>query len=368
MSIRRLRINLADAPYEVRVGDGAAPGLGAFVAGLRQPCRVALIADSAVVDTCCPAIRRSLEEAGFSVVSMTVPAGESSKSLEVAGELYSALAQQRLGRDDCIVAVGGGVVGDLAGLVAATYLRGVDLVVVPTTLLAMVDASVGGKNAIDLPEGKNLVGTFHQPIHVMADTSFLSTLPEREWVCGFGELAKSAILGPAVFYDWLCNHVEDLVAHDPATVEDGVAQSVAFKADVVISDEFETLGLRECLNYGHTFGHALETVAGFGVWSHGHAVAEGMRFAARLGADVFETDRDFVEEQDALLDALGLVTIDRPYDPAALCEAMYSDKKVRGGHLRFVLPRRQGDWELVDVPRDAVMNHLTAWAGSRSGR
>jgi len=368
MSIRRLRINLPSAPYEVRVGAGATQGLGAIVAELHDPGRAVVIADSEVASLYAPAVTESLEKAGFTVTNLTVPHGEQNKNLEVAGELYSALAQSGLGRDGLVCALGGGVVGDMAGFVAATYLRGVSFVQLPTTLLAMVDASVGGKNAVDIAEGKNLVGTFYQPLHVMADTAFLASLPPREWACGFGEVVKSAVIGPPVFYDWLCNNVEALVAHDQATVEDAIAQCVAFKADVVISDEHETLGRRECLNYGHTFGHALEKVAGFGVYSHGQAVAEGMRFAARLGAEISDTSIDFVEEQDALLDAMGLPAIEQAYSADALCEAMYGDKKVRSGILRFVIPLEQGRWELVNVPRDAVMNHLRAWQASRGNQ
>ena len=368
MSIRRLKINMpGDEAYEVRIGTAASDKLGETLRAINASKTAVIIADSAVSDTYGPKIRSQLEGASYRVVTLTVPSGETNKSLEVAGELYEALASTGISRDGLIVALGGGVVGDLAGFVAATWMRGIAFAQVPTTLLAMVDASVGGKNGVNLEAGKNLVGTFAQPIHVCEDTDFLMSLPEREWTCGMGEIAKTAVIGPASFYSWLEENAADLVAGRISATQDAIAQSVAFKADVVLHDEHETKGLRECLNYGHTFAHALESVAGYGIYPHGLAVAEGMRFAARLSADVLDTPVDFVTGQDALLDSLGLVAIEEAYDPESLLEAMGKDKKVRAGKVRFVLPKAQGKWEAVPVEHDRIRAHLGAWAASKGG-
>ena len=366
MSIRRLRVNMPDdTVYEVRIGTGASNHLGMTTRMVNDSHDAVIIADSEVVGPYAPKIREQLEGSDYRVSILTVPHGEESKSMEVAGELYDALVQLGIGRDGLIVALGGGVIGDLAGFVAATYMRGLAFAQVPTTLLAMVDASVGGKNGINLPGGKNLVGTFAQPILVCEDTDFLMTLPEREWTCGMGEVAKTAVIGPKTFYDWLKENVSDLAAGNISATQDAIAQAVAFKADVVIHDEHETSGLRECLNYGHTLAHAIEKVAGFGTYPHGLAVAEGMRFAARLAADVLETPVEFVLEQDSLLDELGLKSISESYDPKLLLDAMCHDKKVRSGEVRFVLPKGPGEWESKTVDRERLSAHLEAWAASK---
>ena len=257
------------------------------------------------------------------------------------------------------------MVGDLAGFVAATYMRGVAFAQVPTTLLAMVDSSVGGKTGINLEQGKNLVGSFKQPIQVCASASVLATLPEREWACGCAEIAKSAVIDSDEFFFWLTDAAEALAARDEGVVAEAIARSVVFKANVVAEDETESRGVRECLNYGHTLGHAIEALAGFGAFSHGAAVAEGMRFAARLGAACVGTPTDLIFAQDELLDALGLPSLDWSAKPEELLAAMKGDKKVRGGHLRFVLPREVGLWEVVEVDDETVLEHLGAWVRSK---
>ena len=366
MTIRRLRINLPDEKaYEVRIGTSASDRLGETLRKVNGSRKAVIVADGAVAETFGPKVREQLEGVSYKVRMLTVPPGESSKSLEVAAELYDALAKLGISRDDLIVSLGGGMVGDLAGFVAATWMRGIAFAQVPTTLLAMVDASVGGKNGVNLPSGKNLVGTFAQPVLVCEDTDFLMTLPEREWACGMGEIAKTAVIGPAAFYSWLKDNTADLMEGKIAATQDAIAQSVAFKADVVIHDEHETLGVRECLNYGHTLAHALESVAGYGHYPHGLAVAEGMRFAARLAADVIDTPVEFVLEQDSLLDSLGLAAIPDAYDPDELLKAMLHDKKVRSGKVRFVLPKGQGSWEATTLERERIKVHLEAWAASK---
>ena len=354
--------------YDVRIGAGVLAKLGAHMRktpGLSSVQRVLVITDQNVGPLYLADAKASLAEAGFRVSDIAVPAGEDSKSIEVAGEIWEAMAQLSLGRDCAVVALGGGVVGDLAGFVASTYMRGVQVVQAPTTLLSMVDSSVGGKTGVNLAAGKNLVGTFKQPGYVCADTATLTTLDAREWACGCAEIAKSAVIDSDEFFFWLVESADALAARDQAVVEEAIARSVVFKADVVAADKSESRGVRECLNYGHTLGHAVEALAGYGTFSHGAAVAEGMRFAARLAVALVDAPLDLVETQDRLLDQLGLPALAWSAEPADLLAAMKRDKKARHGQVRFVVPRDIGAWELLDVGDDVILEHLDAWARSK---
>ena len=354
--------------YDVRIGAGALDSLGRRMRGvpsLEQAERALVVTDSNVAPLYRDRAKESLAAAGFRTSDIVVPAGEDAKSVEVAGEIWEAMAQLKLGRDCVVVALGGGVVGDLAGFAASTYMRGVALVQAPTTLLSMVDSSVGGKTGVNLAAGKNLVGTFKQPAYVCADTGTLATLPEREWTCGCAEIAKSAVIDSDEFFFWLVDAADALAAREDEATAEAIARSVVFKADVVAQDKTESRGVRECLNYGHTLGHAVETLAGYGTFSHGAAVAEGMRFAARLGAELVGASADFVTAQDDLLDALGLPALAWSAEPAALLDAMKRDKKARRGQVRFVLPRDVGAWELLDVDDAVILEHLDAWVRSK---
>lgn len=350
--------------YAVRIGGGIIAKLGQ---NLREIGRFAaardvlVITDSNVAPLYLPQVKASLANAGFKTADITVPAGEDTKAIEVASEIWSAMAQLSFGRDCLVVALGGGVVGDLAGFVASTYMRGVPVVQVPTTLLAMVDSSVGGKTAVNLPEGKNLVGTFYQPSFVCADTDTLATLPEREWRCGCAEVAKSAVIDSDDFFFWLLENAEAMAAREASVIDQVVQKCVVFKADVVARDKTESAGVRECLNYGHTLGHAIEACAGYGTFSHGAAVAEGMRFAVRLAATVLEgagSIGEFAEAQGDLLDTLGLPPLAYEASPEDLLAAMKRDKKARGGEVRFVLARDIATWEIVPVADEAILKAL----------
>lgn len=357
-----------EAAYDVRIGAGVLDGLGKRtrgIEGLAQAERVLVLTDDNVAPLYRDQAKASLVSAGFKVSDIVVPAGEDAKSVEVAGEIWEAMAQLALGRDSVVVALGGGVVGDLAGFVASTYMRGVAVVQVPTTLLAMVDSSVGGKTGVNLSAGKNLVGTFNQPAYVCADTATLATLSEREWACGCAEIAKSAVIESDEFFFWLAESADLLAVRDEAVTAEAIARSVVFKADVVAQDKAESRGVRECLNYGHTLGHAIESLAGYGTFSHGAAVAEGMRFAARLSVALAETSTDFVSAQDNLLDSLGLPSLEWSAEPSDMLAAMKRDKKARRGQVRFVLPRDVGLWELSDVDDATILEHLTAWQRSK---
>lgn len=369
MPAMKVVVNVPDeGSYDVRVGSQLLTGLGSYcrrIDALATAPRLLVITDDNVAPLYLDTVKGSLRAAGYRVSDIVVPAGEESKSLVVAGEIWEAMAGLSLGRDCAVVALGGGVVGDLAAFVASTYMRGVAVVQVPTTLLAMVDSSVGGKTAVNLDAGKNLVGTFKQPAYVCASTDVLSTLPEREWRCGCAEIAKAAVIESDEFFFWMLEHARDLAARDEDVASEAIARSVVFKANVVAQDKLESRGVRECLNYGHTLGHAIEALAGFGTYSHGEAVAEGMRFAARLGVELAGCSPDLVQAQDDLLDDLGLPALSWSASVEGVIAAMKRDKKARGGTVRFVVLHDVGDWRLVEVGDDALLEHLGAWRASK---
>lgn len=369
MPATKVVVNIpGESAYDVRIGSRLIAGLGSYcrkIDELSRASRVLVITDDNVSPLYLGEVKESLRAAGYRVSDIVVPAGEGSKSLAVAGEIWEAMAGLSLERDCLVVALGGGVVGDLAGFVASTYMRGVAVVQVPTTLLAMVDSSVGGKTAVNLDAGKNLVGTFKQPAYVCASTDTLSTLSEREWRCGCAEIAKSAVIESDEFFFWMLDHAHELAARDEEIVSEAIARSVFFKANVVAEDKAESRGVRECLNYGHTLGHAIEALAGFGTYSHGAAVAEGMRFAARLAVDIAGCSPEFVQAQDDLLDELGLAALPWSAPAADVLAAMKRDKKARGGVVRFVVPRDVGDWRLLEVSDDVIADHLETWRASK---
>lgn len=356
-----------EADYAVRIGSGVIGKLGQNLREIERFARardVLVITDSNVGPLYLAKVKASLANAGFKAADVAVPAGEDTKAVDVAAEIWSAMAQLSFGRDCLVVALGGGVVGDLAGFVASTYMRGVPVVQVPTTLLAMVDSSVGGKTAVNLPEGKNLVGTFFQPSFVCADTDTLETLPEREWRCGCAEVAKSAVIDSDDFFFWLLEHAEAMAARDADVAAEAIQRCVVFKAGVVAQDKTESAGVRECLNYGHTLGHAIEACTGYGTFSHGAAVAEGMRFAVRLAASVLGDAQgavaEFAEAQGDLLDTLGLPPLNYEAAPRDLLAAMKHDKKNRGGEVRFVLARDIATWEITPVSDETILQALAS--------
>ena len=352
-------VNIPDErPYDVRIGADVLDGLGNYLrridATANAP-RILVISDDNVAPLYLEEAKLSLRAADYHVSEIVVP----------AGEIWEAMAGLKLGRDCAVVALGGGVVGDLAGFTASTFMRGITVVQAPTSLLAMVDSSVGGKTGVNLSAGKNLVGTFTQPAYVCASTKVLSTLPSREWACGCGEIAKSSVIDSDEFFFWLSDNASALASRDRDATAEAIARSVVFKADVVAQDKTESRGVRECLNYGHTLGHAVESLAGYGTYSHGAAVAEGMRFAARLGAAIAGTSIDVVRAQDNLLDELGLPALSWSAAPEDMLAVMKRDKKVRGGVVKFVLPLDIGQWELREVEDDVILEHLAAWARSK---
>lgn len=366
MSTQRVTVGLGDTGYEIVVGPGLLDRSGELLASVSTARRIALITDSSVGELYGPKVSALLASAGFEVHALSFAAGETSKTWAVAGQLLEAMAHDGIERGDLVVALGGGVVGDMAGFVAATYLRGIDFAQIPTTMLAQVDSSIGGKTGVDLEAGKNLAGAFKQPLLVISDTDALTTLSDVEWRSGLAEVAKSAIIGGEEFLGWLEENSGLLMARDPATCEQAVLRSAAFKAGVVSVDERES-GVRECLNYGHTLGHAIEKVAGYGVIPHGLAVAEGIRFAARLAVECANGTREFVARQDAILDALGLPSLPQRFEVGDIGTALRADKKVRGGMTRWVLVDEPGVWRCESVEESTMMEHIQAWAASKAG-
>ena len=346
----------AGAGYDAVVAWGALATLGERLAALQLPSRLFVVADANVAALYEPTLLAGLLDAGFQPQIFSVPAGEASKSREQLNAIHDWLAERRAERAEAVVALGGGVVGDLAGFAAATYLRGLPLIQVPTSLLAQVDASIGGKVAIDHPRGKNLIGAFYQPRLVVADPAALLTMPPRQRIEGWAEVIKHGVALDAAYFETLEREADALRALQPVATTAAIARSVAIKAAVVSGDEREQEGgQRALLNYGHTLGHAIETVTGYGAWLHGEAVAVGMAFAARLGARISVTPADLVARQDALLTRMGLPTRADDLSARDLLRATLWDKKARGGQARWVLPTALGVATLIaDVPEDAV--------------
>lgn len=314
--------------------------------------RKALVVSDRHVATHAATAAESLHRAGWQTGRVDLEPGEQAKSLTVVSRLYDALVEMRADRRTIVVAVGGGVVGDTAGFAAATYARGIPFVQVPTTLLAHVDSSVGGKVGINHPQGKNLIGAFHQPLGVFIDTATLATLPDRDYRSGLAEVVKYGVIFDPEFFTYLESNVAGLNQREPEILRRIIARSCRLKADVVEKDEFEVTGLRALLNYGHTFAHAYEALIGYGELQHGEAVAIGMIHASRLAERIGRIDQAVTERQVALLGKLHLPT-ELPaacrLEAEAVVDRMQLDKKSVGGTIRFVLPTRIGHVELVDT-------------------
>jgi len=357
-----VRVNLGSRAYDIALTTARSDGIGPFVRERLPQSRQALIVCDANTAHHAGGVVGSLQGAGFRTASAAIPAGEKSKNLAEAARLYDALYDLAADRKTAVVAVGGGVVGDLAGFAAATYNRGLPLVMVPTTLLAMVDSSVGGKTGVNHPKGKNLIGAFHQPAGVWIDTAFLDTLPEREFASGLAEVVKYGVILDAAFFEYLEAGTNAIRERDAAAIRHIVERSCRLKADVVEKDEREETGLRAVLNYGHTFAHAFETVGGYNGWLHGEAVAAGMMCASRLAERRGLIAADITERQKTLLTTFALpVSPRREWPIDELIAAMKRDKKAAAGQLRFILPTRLGEVRLFDdIPESQVRAILEA--------
>ncbi|WP_433852127.1 3-dehydroquinate synthase [Stenotrophomonas nitritireducens] len=368
---------MSNAPRTVAVGGGSpylihiGPGLlgdGCLLAGALRGRHALLVSDDTVAPLYLAGVRAALQAARpeLKIGQHVIPAGEASKTLHHFGGAIDALATLGATRDACVLALGGGVVGDLAGFAAACWMRGVDCVQLPTTLLSMVDSSVGGKTAVDIAQGKNLVGAFHPPRAVIADTAALRTLPARELRAGLAEVIKYGCIRDPLFFQWLQAERQALLAGDDAALAQAIARSCEHKAEIVERDPLEK-GERALLNLGHTFGHAIETAQGYGApgndnLNHGEAVAVGMVLAARLSAALGMADAADADILRDLLRAYGLpVAIPAGLEPEALLAHMRLDKKNIAGRLRLVLWRGIGKAEVVpDVDEAAVLAVLRA--------
>ena len=347
-------------PYRIAIGPGLLDDGAALAAHVRGR-HVLIVSDTHVAPLYAPALAATLQPhiPKARTIVTCLPAGEVAKTLDGFAELMRELADFGATRDACVFALGGGVVGDLAGFAAACWMRGIDVVQLPTTLLAMVDSSVGGKTAVDLPQGKNLVGAFHPPRAVFADTATLRTLPERELRAGFAEVVKYGAIVDAPFLDWIEAHADALLARDDAALSEAIARSCAHKAAIVERDPFEH-GERALLNFGHTFAHAIESEQGYGGLNHGEAVAVGMVLAGRLSAALGLAPQADGDRLQALLARFGLpVALPPGLEAEALLARMRLDKKAQASGLRFVLWDGAGTARVVaDVADSSVLGVL----------
>jgi shikimate kinase/3-dehydroquinate synthase len=374
--VGRVTVGAGSGVYEVLIGRGLLGALASHFTAATGARTVALVSDESVWGFAGDLAKAALERGGIAVSEHVIPVGEPSKSWEQAGMLLEGFAASGLDRSSAVVALGGGVVGDLAGFCASVYMRGIPVVQVPSTLLAQVDSSVGGKTAVDLAAGKNLAGSFWPPALVVADIDLLNTLPDAEWINGLVEAAKAALLEGGEALDRFEARLGDLSDGDAGAVRGLVSDAVAFKAGVVSADLREA-DLRECLNFGHTLGHALELLAGYGSLPHGLAIAEGMRFACSLGERLGVTEAGVAGRVSELLNAIGagahawqIATQDvgASFTPEAVLGAMRSDKKSRSGVVRFVLLQRPGAWRALPVDDAVLLDELERWrmAGEES--
>lgn len=359
--MRTLNVELGERRYPIRIGSGLVSKPAAYAEAAGRAAVV--ITDSHVAPLYLPSVCRPLQL--DPAHALVLPAGEAGKNWNSLESILDALLARRLARDGLVIALGGGVIGDMAGFAAAIYQRGVDFIQIPTTLLAQVDSSVGGKTAVNHPRGKNMIGAFHQPRAVIADTDTLRTLPPRELRAGIAEIIKYGLLGDAGFFAWLEQNMDALLALDAATLTEAIERSCAMKAAIVAQDERERVagGPRALLNLGHTFGHAIETHTGYTQWLHGEAVATGLCMAADLSARMGWIPEADAARARALVQRAGLPTQVPPgLTPARFLDLMGHDKKVAAGRLRLVLLRALGEAVLSadfePAALDATLRHF----------
>ena len=365
---RTVRVALGERSYPIRIGAGGLDAVGAAIRDRTRANRVALVTVPGVGRRYAGRVLRSLREAGLPAHRVDVPDGDESKSLAEVERLYSDFLSKGLDRKSALVALGGGMVGDLTGFAAATYLRGIPFVQIPTTILAMVDASIGGKTAVNLQEGKNLAGAFHQPSLVWIDTETLKSLPNRERAAGMAEIVKAGAIWDARFFARLERDAERAMALEPEVLIPVLERACRIKAEVVKRDEREESGLRAQLNFGHTLAHAIEKQMGFRGILHGEAVAIGMVHAARRSEALDLAPAGIAQRIQALLDRLGLPTEIPRYDRNAHLAAMKVDKKKEGRKIHYVVLRRLGQAETVELsPAEILPRGFRPEATTRRG-
>ena len=359
----KVPVTLKDRTYRIYVGSDCLSRVGALCPAKHSQARGAIIMSDALPPSHGAIVEKSLTEAGWGIATIRIPDGEASKSLQMAARLYEDLLDARLDRASMLFALGGGVVGDLTGFVAATFLRGIDYAQLPTTLISQIDSSIGGKTGVNLSRGKNLVGAFHHPRGVVIDTEVLRTLPERELHSGLAEVIKHAAIADAELFGYLEANMDRILALDPSCLRYVIARNCQIKADIVSADPFDR-GVRAVLNYGHTIGHALEKSAGEWNLRHGEAVAIGMVGESRLAAALNCSTREVAERQEALIRAAGLPTCASGVDCGRAITAMGLDKKTEHGRLKVSLVPTIGQAQTCEaVDRPALENALRSVCG-----
>lgn len=361
-------VSLGERSYQIVIGDGILGTLGDTARRIGLGTKEMIVTSAALWPSYGKVVHDSLASTGFDVSVALVNDEEESKSLQTVHSVYDNLVENEFDRSSGIVAVGGGVIGDVTGFAAATFMRGIRFIQVPTTLLAQVDSSIGGKTGVNHPRGKNLVGAFHQPALVWTDVSTLQTLPERELRSGLAEVIKYAIIADPQLFRILETTVGSFSKASTETLIDIVSRCCSIKARIVEEDEKEH-GVRSILNYGHTIGHALEALTNYTYYTHGEAVAVGMTAAARISCEIGATERKMAENQERVLRMAGLpASIDCPIDPHEIVKQLNSDKKRLAGRVRWVLPKTIGEVFLTDeVPLDVALDVLGGMIGSKEG-
>ncbi|GAB6099048.1 3-dehydroquinate synthase [Halanaerocella petrolearia] len=358
-----VEVDLGARSYEIKIGEDILPQLGNYLQELDIGSKVLIISNSLVDSLYGSEVEEAIREAGFKVEKALIPDGEEYKSLDTAQDLYDQAVETGLDRTSTIVALGGGVVGDIAGFIAASFMRGINFVQVPTTVLAQVDSSVGGKVAVNHPQGKNLIGDFYQPKLVVADKKVLSTLEERELKAGLAEVIKYGVIWDQDFFDFLAKNKNKILDLETESIVKMVKRSCEIKAAVVAEDETEE-GLRAILNYGHTIGHALESVTDYKRYRHGEAVAIGMVAAAKLGYKLDLLDKADLKEQQDLVAGFELPITYKGLDNDKIIKALSKDKKVKNGVVRFILATEIGEVTITsDVPETKIRDTLEELGG-----
>jgi 3-dehydroquinate synthase len=356
MSPSIVNVSLGDRAYPIHIGAGVMRD-DAWTGQLKGRSAV-IVSSPNVAAHYLAQIQSQVTVAAMKVLTVSIADGEAYKSGASLNLIYDTLLENECDRKTVLIALGGGVIGDLTGFAAATYQRGIDFIQIPTTLLAMVDSSVGGKTAINHPRGKNMIGAFHQPVAVLADIDTLATLPDREYRSGLAEVMKYGFIYDAPFLVWLEQNIAKLVARDVDAVIHAVRRSCEIKAEIVVADEREQ-GIRAWLNLGHTFGHAIETGLGYGKWLHGEAVATGMVMAGQLSAKLGHITQNDVARIQALVEQAGLPTQPPALGAQRYLDLMRIDKKADGGKIRYVILKKLGEAALDAVPDDIVRPLVT---------
>ena len=353
--MEKIRVELGERSYNIMVGNGTLKDIGKTLEKFEFSKKVALISNPTVYDLYGKTVSGTLQDSGYELTEVLIPDGEAYKSLAYAEKIYEALLKAKLDRKSALIALGGGVIGDITGYAASTYMRGIDFIQLPTTLLAQVDSSVGGKTGVNHPLGKNMIGTFWQPRLVSIDTATLGTLPRREFLSGLGEVIKYGVIWDGEFFVFLEKNREKILQLEPASLTHIIRRSCEIKSDVVSKDEREA-GLRAILNYGHTIGHAIETLTGYKKYLHGEAVAVGMYMEAKLSHQLGLINNEEVLRIKALISSYELPSeMPDEIEISDLIETMQIDKKTVAGKMHFVLPEKVGS---VKIHREIAAEEI----------